>query len=153
MPPAKWQTKEGRVAKQRAYYIANRGKLLDASRARYHADPERWCRDNLERYHRDDVGVMLQRAKARARLRDLEFSICRDDIVIPDRCPVLGCRLLRARGGRAQPESPSLDRIDADEGYVPGNVQVLSYKANAMKSNATPAELLRFADWIQKEYA
>ena len=41
--------------------------------------------------------------------------------------------------------SPSLDRIDSTKGYVPGNVWVISNKANRMKSNAAAEELIIFA--------
>lgn len=72
-------------------------------------------------------------------------------MVIPDFCPVLGLPLYRNTGGLAQgPNSPSLDRIDPALGYVKGNVNVISSKANAIKSNATPEELLRVAAYYQE---
>ena len=40
--------------------------------------------------------------------------------------------------------------IDRDK--VPGNVQVISARANAMKNDATPGELRRFAAWVLKEF-
>jgi UDP-N-acetylenolpyruvoylglucosamine reductase len=49
------------------------------------------------------------------------------------------------------PNAPSLDRIDSARGYVPGNVQVVSHKANTMKSNASTEELIAFSEWVQKE--
>ena len=38
-------------------------------------------------------------------------------------------------------DSPSLDRIVSSLGYVKGNIRVISYKANRVKSNATLEEL------------
>ena len=46
--------------------------------------------------------------------------------------------------------SPSLDRIVPELGYIPSNVVVISYKANAIKRNATPQEIRRVADFYER---
>lgn len=92
---------------------------------------------------------MLQRAKERCKKSGLEFSITADDIVIPDTCPILGIKLKENKGrSGAYKDSPSLDRIDNTKGYIPGNVQVISQLANAMKGAATDDELILFANWV-----
>lgn len=89
--------------------------------------------------------------KHRAKKRGIPFDLTVDDVVIPDFCPVLGLPLYRNTGGLAQgPNSPSLDRNDPSLGYTKGNVTVISSKANAIKSNATPSELLRVAAYYQE---
>lgn len=94
---------------------------------------------------------LLSLTKYRARKRGLPFDLQIEDIVVPDFCPVLGLPLYRNSGGRAQgPNSPTVDRIDPDLGYVKGNVRVISARANAIKSNATPEELLRVAVYFQE---
>ena len=72
----------------------------------------------------------------------------KEDIIIPEFCPVLGFKLERNFGKTAAPNSPSVDCIIPERGYVPGNIQVISYKANAMKNNATEEELVSFALWV-----
>ena len=47
--------------------------------------------------------------------------------------------------------SPSVDRIDPTKGYVRGNVRVISYLANRMKSNATVDQLVRFSAWVMED--
>ena len=83
---------------------------------------------------------MYNMAKHRAKKKGLPFTIRLSDIVIPERCPVLGFPLERC-GKRPREHSPSLDRIDNALGYVPGNVAVISQHANHLKSDATIEEL------------
>lgn len=94
---------------------------------------------------------MCSAAKARAKMYNLPFNITKDDICIPKYCPALGVELKVAEG-RMKPNSPSLDKIIPSLGYVKGNIQVLSLKANLMKQNASPYELVAFAHWILETY-
>lgn len=93
---------------------------------------------------------MWMNAKKRSRELNLAFSITEQDIVIPKRCPVLGF-ILKFGTRKSHYASPSLDRIIPSKGYVKGNVQVISQKANTMKQNATPKELRMFAKWVLKK--
>ena len=83
---------------------------------------------------------MWRLARRRARERELAFDIEPADIVIPATCPLLGIELLRSKE-YAKDNSPSLDRRDPRYGYVKGNVWVISYRANRMKSDASIEEL------------
>lgn len=95
---------------------------------------------------------LLRRAKKRAKERGTVFSLAENDIVIPAICPVLGIPLFKGTG-KLCANSPSLDEIIPGVGYVRGNIQIISAKANTMKHNATPAELLKFSEWVIKSYA
>lgn len=114
------------------YKAANAARGPDYHRAWRGANPEK---------------ALLVAAKYRAKRQGAKFDIDADDIRIPDLCPILGVPL-RANTRHA----PSVDRIRPDGGYVRGNIQVISRKANAMKSDAVPGELVRFADWVGKQY-
>ena len=90
----------------------------------------------------DDRSAMWSRAKYRAAQKGREFIITKEDIVIPERCPLLGIPLVCHRGkGSQQGNSPSLDRIDPTKGYIKGNVWVISNRANTLKNDATLQEL------------
>lgn len=87
---------------------------------------------------------LVERARQRASTRGLNFSITRDDVVIPVSCPVLGIPL--TIGGKRSPNSPSLDRIDPALGYVPGNIRVISDRANRLKGARSLAVLRSHAE-------
>ena len=81
----------------------------------------------------------------------LDFNLEYQDIVIPRRCPVLGIPL--KTGGRLRSEianSPSVDRVDNQRGYVKGNIRVISHRANSLKSDATLDELRRVCRYVRK---
>jgi hypothetical protein len=97
----------------------------------------------------DPKSKMLQRAKGRAKLKDLEFNLTVKDIIIPKHCPILGIELVCKSGkSGGQKNSPALDRINSSKGYVKDNIQVISHLANMMKSHATKEELIKFAKWV-----
>ena len=96
---------------------------------------------------------MHQRAKVRCKENGREFNISVEDIIIPDKCPILGLDLNMNSGkSGAYRNSPSLDRKDNSKGYTKDNIQVISQLANAMKCHATKEELILFAHWIYKTY-
>jgi hypothetical protein len=76
----------------------------------------------------------------------LEFTIYLKSIA-PEVCPVFGVPL--TTGKRVLHDwSPSVDKIDKKKGYVRGNIQIISYLANAMKRDASPERLNQFAKWV-----
>lgn len=91
---------------------------------------------------------MLRSARQRAREKGIEFRLTEEDIVIPEICPVLGIPLTRYSGNRSG-GSPTLDRRDNSLGYVPGNVFVISHRANRLKADSTIEEILAIARYMQ----
>jgi hypothetical protein len=117
--------KERRKAKCREYREINREEIIRRAAARRAAKPEFF---------------MLKSAKKRAREGNYVCTITVADIIIPDFCPLLGIKLERGTG-KLNPSSPSLDRILPHLGYIPGNVWVISHRANSIKHDATLEEL------------
>lgn len=93
----------------------------------------------------------LSNIKRRAKKKGIAFDLEIKDIEGVDVCPVFGFELERAVGS-ASKRSPSVDRINPTKGYTKDNIQIISNKANTMKQDATPEELLMFADWIYRTY-
>jgi hypothetical protein len=97
---------------------------------------------------------MLSRARQRARDAGLPCEIGYDDIPIPEKCPVLGIPLVFGHSEKKtapQDDSPSIDRIVPELGYVPGNVAVISYKANLIKNKGTLEEHKLLVEWMEKQ--
>lgn len=67
-------------------------------------------------------------------------------------CPLLGLELTYAKYEGNTPDNyASLDKIDPSKGYVEGNVQILSFRANTIKGHATLEELkLIVANWTKQ---
>lgn len=93
---------------------------------------------------------LLYNAKIRARSNDLPFDLTPEDVKIPDVCPVLGIPLICSNGLMTD-NSPNLDRIVPKLGYVKGNVHVISFLANRIKSNATPEQLMKVALYFKEK--
>lgn len=76
---------------------------------------------------------------------------------MPTHCPVFGTPIgvavkhFREGGDRGggQSDSASLDRIDNTKGYVPGNIAVISWRANGLKSDASLEELEKLVAWLR----
>lgn len=120
--------------RSRAWYLKNRSpellaKMRERSKVNRRAEPKR---------------RLLAAAKARSKAGGIPFSITLEDFEYPDCCPILGTKFEVGCFRRA----PSLDRIDPKKGYVPGNVWVISRKANVMKNDATLEELKAFGNWL-----
>lgn len=112
-------------------------------KALYNEDPKRKAWRKKYWANKDPKTIMYASAKHRATRKGIEFNIDLDDIVIPEKCPVLGIPLERNRSDRRgfTDNSPSLDRVDNNKGYVKGNVCVISMRANSCKGNLEPWEI------------
>lgn len=102
-----------------------------------------WRVENTEAY-------LLQTAKGRAKKKGWDFDLTVEDITIPEVCPVLGIPLFVRLGGKGKNDNnPSLDRIDSTKGYVKGNVQVISWRANNLKSDGTLDEFIKLVEFMK----
>lgn len=73
-------------------------------------------------------------------------------MVVNTHCPYLGIELTNIYSRGRVWTNPSIDRIDPELGYIPGNVEVISVLANVMKNSATKEQLITFANSILKKY-
>lgn len=138
-----------------AYYEANRGAVNAACREAYSSNPDPVKAQARAWAEKHPLRVMLMAARRRAKSRNVPFAITESDIEvvwpIDNQCPVLGVVLERSVG-KVGPTSPSLDALRPKLGYIPGNIRVISYRANLLKSDVTdPRELESIAKWLRLE--
>lgn len=105
---------------------------------------------------------LVSGARCRARDKNLPFdidlnyvrSMVGENAELASHCPALGIALdwsrLRDNGNKPLPNSPSIDRIDPERGYVKGNIKIISFRANQIKSDASPSELKLVAAYCSK---
>jgi hypothetical protein len=123
--------------RQKAYREARRGQYAEYQRVSRMKDPK---------------GHLLAQAKMRAKRDGLPFDISIDTLLWPTHCPVLGIELCydkaplaRREGWKNRSCTATLDRHVNELGYVVGNVNVISHRANRIKSDATAEELMAVA--------
>lgn len=104
-------------------------------------------------YVQQPAYYLWHNARDRARKKNLPFNIELSDVVVPEKCPVLGTDIYTSAHGMSRLHSPSLDRLVPSLGYVKGNVRVISLRANSIKNDASPGELRKVADWLEREIA
>lgn len=139
---------------QKDYRERNREKLVEQDRQKYIRTRDDRLKSGIVERTENTEKYMLKNAQSRAKQKGFDFNLTIEDIVIPDVCPVLGIPLVKHFGkgvNRAQPDSPSLDRIDSSKGYVKGNVRVISWRANDLKRNATIEEVRKIIEYMKRE--
>lgn len=148
-----WKNPEKQRARAREWKEKNPEKVA-AVRAAWYA---RRGRDYYREYGRKDrkknpVRYMLRNSRNRAKEIGVSFSLAESDIKIPAFCPVLGIQLESGigKGGWFFDNSPSIDRVDSSKGYAAENIQVISWRANALKKDATLDEMRRVVAYMER---
>ena len=142
--------KEELLKKSKKYYVKNREKIK--TRTKLYRDSHK---KEIAEYQKTYSCIyslesrMLVAAKQRAGKKGLDFNIDVEDIIIPEKCPYLGITIFKT-GGKAKNNSPSLDRIDPTKGYIKGNVEVISWRANSLKKDASSNELITIGNKLKE---
>lgn len=149
----------GRTSAQRkADYLANQEQRKAAVQAYRVANPAKVAESKRRNGLRRPQQIMLSNARARSRMLGIPFDLTVEylQLLIEEAgptCPVLGIPYTTGigAGGKALPGSRSLDRIEPSDGYTQGNVQVISWRANNLKSDGTPQELMMVANYVNRQ--
>jgi hypothetical protein len=113
------------------------------------------CSTDMKNYYKTDHKVKMMRAmKRRSKTYGSDGSVKPEDVVIPEYCPVLGIKLYPSVGKGVKTldnfyNSPSIDRIDSSKGYTKENIQVISFRANCLKRDASLWEIRALVGYME----
>jgi hypothetical protein len=109
----------------------------------------------LQQRINNPVKFILNNKRRQCKALGVEFSLDESDVSpLPTVCPVLGIVLnYVVTSGRPEDNSPSIDRLNNNLGYVHGNVRVISNRANRLKSDGTKEEHLKIAEYMKGDNA
>jgi len=133
-------------------YEQHKEQYQDAALKRYYEnggkEKQKQYRQRPEVKERTIKNSIFYSAKKRAEKKNIDFDIEIEDITIPIMCPVLNIPL-KSANNRMNDNSPTLDRIDNSKGYVKGNIQIISWRANSLKSNGTKEEFQQIIKYLE----
>lgn len=132
--------------RSRRYTKENPEKISENKKSYYLENFEIISEKNRDSRLKDPRKSLFNGAKARANRERIPFSIAPEDIVIPDVCPIFKTKFTIGKKLFLL-DSPSLDKIIPELGYVPGNIAVMSWRANSIKSTGTVEQHRRIAEW------
>lgn len=106
-------------------------------------------RKTKERRIANPIKSLLQMIRSRCNREGIPFDLTPEDFTIPERCPALGIPLIYNPQHNVRPQTGlSFDRIIPSKGYVKGNVRIISFRANRIKSDASLEELKALLDYV-----
>ena len=107
------------------------------------------CRNNHNNVNNYSKHI-FRVTKKRALDNDIPFNLTEHDFIIPDVCPILDIPLFRGKGSMSN-NSPSIDKIIPELGYIKGNVWIISMRANRLKSDLSKEDLIKFCTKLLKK--
>lgn len=115
-----------------------------------------WCKMCVSIYsaqwrqNLSDAEYLWKGARGRAKRKGREFTITLADVETIDFntfCPILTdikfaerFHVPHKRQCHLHPAAKTLDRIDASKGYIPGNIRIISWRANNLLKDVTNEE-------------
>ena len=132
------------------YYQCVKDEKKLKQRIYYHKTREARVAANKRYRSKNRVRAMLGSIKHRAKKKGIPFNLCLSDIVIPECCPLLGIKL--QFNSKILDNSPSLDQIIPGLGYTKENTWIISARANRIKNDATPQELVHIGRILAEQF-
>jgi len=99
---------------------------------------------------------LFNEIKKRASKKDIKFEITKEDLRsiygTVKKCPILEIDIDYSENyiGGPNDNSPSIDRLIPELGYIKENISILSQRANRIKNNGSAEEHILIALWMLK---
>ena len=115
----------------------------------YQSDRDRYRAMNNTMAHQ------FRQRKNQSIKKGIPFTVELNDIEQPEYCPILGIKLNYAWGGKnghlRDPAKATLDKVVPELGYIPGNVFIISWRANKLKSDMKIEELEKILTYMKEK--
>lgn len=144
---SRWSKVENSKLRHNEYCKSYRIKNLDHIRSTEQTTHQK-LRDGMSPLDWKIRGMIIG-ARSRAKKHNLPFNITKEDVVIPERCPVFGTKF-NLSNTEMSDDSPSLDKIIPSKGYVKGNICVISSRANTLKRDGNLNEFIQIVKYLEQ---
>lgn len=148
--------------------MSDYSKFTEAKKEKMREHHRKWAKKNPRTSYykeydnsRDTAYRLYRGARQRARDQNIPFKITRDDIIVPDNCPICNIKMAHAPTGGGNSASYTLDKVIPQLGYIKGNISVICKLCNSTKGSGD-AELHRkianyidthiiFSPWLRRQ--
>ena len=131
---------------------------------RRRAYSKKWAKNNKDKTRkyaltyrkRNRLKVLVRLAKNRAKTNGIPIDVKYMDWLATQTASVCECcgiafrYDLRGKGSQPQEQTSTLDRINQKRGYIVGNVGIICWRCNRIKSDATILELKRLVAYADR---
>jgi len=151
------ENKELTKKRDKEKYYKNRDAILEQKKE-YHLEHKEDHNERCKQYYHENKHKpyfvkykLLRNAKLRSIKHGIEFTITKDDLVLeePYICTCCG-RTMTVNEKIFKDDSITLDKIIPLKGYVPGNVAIICFRCNSLKTDATYEELFNLVEYMKR---
>lgn len=142
--------KEVMYKSKRKWYDNNRERAKESYKLWYAKNKDILNAKKRNNRNDDPIKYIVQNIKSRSKTLNIPFNITEEYVkkLWTGVCPIfnINIELNREKG---KEYSAELDRFNPNKGYVKGNVEWISRRANRIKSNSSLKELEKIVNWMK----
>lgn len=107
----------------------------------------------LTKYRQDPFVSLISCKKCESKKKEIPFNLDVEYLrsIWTGTCPIFHIPIEIGREGNGSHKSAHLDRLIPELGYIKGNVNYISGRANRIKYDASLIELKQIANWLEQQ--